>query len=97
MPARLVTALLAASAALYALPAAAQDEAAVVAAEREDEGRRSGFEGSSVSYRTSAATLGFDRSADLTYNPYVEMSFAAAPRYQPIDWFAVSAYLAVGR
>lgn len=97
VPARLVATLLAASAVLYAMPATAQDEAAVVAAEREDEGRRSGFEGSAVSYRTSAATLGFDRSADLTYNPYVEMSFAAAPRYQVVDWFAVSAYLAVGR
>jgi hypothetical protein len=47
--------------------------------------------GSSVIVRNASTAISADRSADLTYNPYWEVSLTIAPRWQFSDLFWVSA------
>lgn len=49
------------------------------------------WQGSAIVFRNVSTALSADRSADLTYNPYWEMSLTLAPRWQFNDIFSVSA------
>lgn len=41
-------------------------------------------------WRTSVTALSFDRSADLTYDPFVAMRWRVVPAYQPLDRLLLS-------
>ena len=53
--------------------------------------------GSSIALRNAATALSADRAADLTYNPFWEMSLSFAPRWSFNDVFSISAFQAISR
>lgn len=58
---------------------------------------KSAWRGSELAYRNSVTAISFDRSAELTYNPFWGMALELAPRYSFDDVWSLSASLEIQR
>ena len=55
------------------------------------------FIGSRVILRNAATTLSFDKSKELTYNPFYEASITFMPRFQVSNWYSIAAQFSLSK
>jgi hypothetical protein len=87
-----------------AAPAASTDGAKAEVAlsdavepKKDEDKWKSPWRGSSITYRNAVTALTFKKDADLTYNPYYEMSWAFHPQWWVGDVFNASLDFAISR